>query len=224
MPGRGEARFVPCLAWPPRKLVVFATVGPRTQLVQRGGTCRITPAMDATTLSKSISRILRHRPDAAGVTLDKHGWCDVDDLLQGLARVGVPVTRSQLEQVVRESDKQRFVLDGNRIRAAQGHSLAGVEPLLRAKKPPSRLYHGTVAKSLQSIERKGLLPMTRHHVHLSPDGATAEAVGGRRGPPVVLVIDAAGMERDGHKFFIADNGVWLTDTVPPRYLSRVTVR
>lgn len=178
--------------------------------------------MDATTLSKSISRILRHRPDAAGVSLDKHGWCDVDDLLQGLARIGMHATRSQLEQVVRESDKQRFVLNGNRIRAAQGHSLPGVEPLLRAKKPPSRLYHGTVAANLQSIERKGLLPMKRHHVHLSPDETTAQAVGGRRGPPVVLVIDAGRMERDGYKFFVADNGVWLTDAVPPKYLSKVT--
>lgn len=178
--------------------------------------------MDITLLSKSISRILRHRPDAAGVSLDKHGWCDVDELLRGLAQLGTPATRDQLTQVVLNNDKRRFVLsdDGQRIRAAQGHSVSGVEPLLRPKKPPSRLFHGTVAPALPSIERKGLLPMKRHHVHLSPDQATARAVGGRRGAPVVLVIDAARMDRDGHKFFVADNGVWLTDTVPPKCLSR----
>lgn len=141
-------------------------------------------AMDLTTLSKSISRILRHRPDAAGVRLDKHGWCDVDDLLQGLARVGTRATREQLEQVV----------------------------------------HGTVAANLPTIGRKGLLPMRRHHVHLSTDGASARAVGGRRGVPVVLVVDAARMDRDGHKFFVSDNGIWLTDTVPSKYLSRVPYR
>lgn len=178
--------------------------------------------MDSTTLSKSVARILRHRPDAAGVSLDRHGWCEVDDLLQGLARMGTPVTRDQLEQIVRENDKRRYVLEGSRIRAAQGHSVSGVEPVLRPKRPPSRLFHGTVVANLQSIDRKGLLPMARHHVHLSPDEATARAVGGRRGAPVVLVVDAARMERDGHRFLVSDNGVWLTEAVPPKYLSRVT--
>lgn len=180
--------------------------------------------MDWVALSKSVSRILRHRPYAAGVKLDQHGWCDVDDLLQGLARVGSPATREQLEQVVRDNDKQRFVLEGNRIRAAQGHSTPGVEPLLRSKKPPSRLFHGTVAANLPSIDRKGLLPMRRHHVHLSIDEASALAVGGRRGVPVILVVDAARMEREGYKFFVSDNGVWLTDCVPSMYLSRLSDR
>lgn len=178
--------------------------------------------MDLTSLSKSVSRILRHRPDAAGVRLDKNGWCDVDDLLKGLARVGTPATREQLEHVVRGNDKHRFVLEGNRIRAAQGHSIRGVEPLLRSMKPPSRLFHGTVAANLPSIDRKGLLPMRRHHVHLSPDEATARAVGSRRGVPIVLVVDAARMDHDGHKFFVSHNDVWLTDSVPSKYLSRLT--
>ena len=175
--------------------------------------------MDLITLSKAISRVLRHRPDAAGLVLDKHGWCDVDELLQGLARMGVPTTREMLEHVVQNNDKQRFVLEGNRIRAAQGHSVAGVEPVLRPKRPPSRLFHGTVAANLESILRRGLLPMRRHHVHLSADEATATLVGGRRGTPVVLTVDAARMERDGHQFYVSENGVWLAEAVPARYLT-----
>jgi putative RNA 2'-phosphotransferase len=192
------------------------------QQLERGAESSL--LMDLTLLSKSISRILRHRPEAAGVRLDRHGWCVIDELLRGLAQVGTPTTREQLVRVVLENDKQRFVLseDGTRIRAAQGHSLSNVEPLLRQKKPPSRLFHGTVAAALPNIDRDGLLPMKRHHVHLSPDETTARAVGGRRGTPVVLVIDAARMERDGHKFFVSDNEVWLTDAVPPKYLHRAT--
>lgn len=178
--------------------------------------------MDLVRLSKSISRVLRHRPDAAGVTLDTHGWCDVDELLEGLAKNGMPTTRETLEQVVRDEDKGRYVLEGNRIRAAQGHTVEGVQPVLRAKKPPSRLFHGTVQNNMPGIERKGLLPMHRHHVHLSIDEDTTRAVGGRRGTPVVLEVDAAAMERAGHKFYVADNGVWLTDAVPRRYLQRLT--
>jgi len=59
--------------------------------------------------------------------------------------------------------------------------------------------------------------MERHHVHLSADEETARGVGARRGRPVVLVIDAAAMHRDGHVFFVSANGVWLTEDVPPRY-------
>lgn len=181
-----------------------------------------TSAVDLTALSKTVSRVLRHRPDAAGIRLDKHGWCDVDELLQGLAHAGAPATREQLEQMVRDNDKQRFVLEGNRIRAAQGHSVGGVEPLLRAMKPPSRLFHGTVASNLPSIERKGLLPMRRHHVHLSEDETTARAVGSRRGHAIVLAVDSGRMVRDGQKFYVSDNLVWLTDKVLPKYLSRLT--
>lgn len=176
--------------------------------------------MDVVTLSKQLSRILRHRPDVAGVRLDSHGWCNIDDLLQGLVELGIPVTREAIEQVVRESDKHRFVLEGDRIRAAQGHSATGVRPLLREKKPPSCLFHGTTAENLPSIERLGLRPMRRHHVHLSIDESTAQLVGGRRGPAVILVVDAARMSREGHKFYVSANEVWLTDAVPAKYLIR----
>jgi putative RNA 2'-phosphotransferase len=178
---------------------------------------------DLVAASKAISRVLRHRPDAAGVELDAHGWCSVDVLLDGLARSGVTLSREQLEEIVRTSDKQRFALseDGSAIRANQGHSVSGVNLQLREKTPPSRLFHGTVATNLPAIEKKGLLPMKRHHVHLSPDVATATAVGGRRGVPVILEVDSHRMHHDGIRFFVSENGVWLVDAVPAKYLRKV---
>ncbi|MDO9437725.1 MAG: RNA 2'-phosphotransferase [Hydrogenophaga sp.] len=172
-------------------------------------------------LSKLLSRILRHRPDAVGVHIDRNGWCDVGELLTGLTRLNMHVTLELLERVVQENDKRRFVVEGNRIRAAQGHSLPDVEPVLRQKKPPSLLFHGTTEDRIASIEREGLRPMRRHHVHLSPDENTARSVGSRRGPAVVFAIDSARMQFDGHKFFVSDNGVWLTDAVSRKYLSRL---
>ncbi|WP_343046148.1 RNA 2'-phosphotransferase [Nonomuraea typhae] len=56
------------------------------------------------------------------------------------------------------------------------------------------------------------------HVHLSADRETALRVGGRRGVPVVLVVDAAGMHATGHPFYRSANGVWLADHVPPAFL------
>jgi putative RNA 2'-phosphotransferase len=170
--------------------------------------------------SKTLSRVLRHRPDTVGVTLDQHGWCLVDDLLAGLAATGTVVSREELQTIVETNNKRRFALseDGTRIRANQGHSVEGVELQLTKRAPPSVLYHGTVRKNMAAIMKQGLLPMNRHHVHLSADAATAVAVGGRRGPPVILIVDAFRMHRDGHRFYISENGVWLTEKVPAGFL------
>ncbi|HYE77756.1 MAG TPA: RNA 2'-phosphotransferase, partial [bacterium] len=78
--------------------------------------------------------------------------------------------------------------------------------------------HGTVERSLGAIRKEGLRPMDRHHIHLSPDIPTAKAVGSRRGKPVVLGIDAGRMHAEGHLFFRAANGVWLTEHVPPGFI------
>jgi putative RNA 2'-phosphotransferase len=169
--------------------------------------------------SRRLSYVLRHRPDAIGITLDRAGWVAVDELLAALARHGTALSRAELEAIVVASDKQRFAMsaDGSRIRAQQGHSVA-VELGHELAAPPAILYHGTVARFLPSIRQRGILPGKRHHVHLSATADTAGQVGARRGRPVILEIDAAAMAADGHHFWITPNQVWLTETVPPGYL------
>ena len=174
---------------------------------------------DIVATSKFLSLVLRHRPDVIGITLDAEGWVPVEDLLAACARHGRAIPRAQLDVVVRTNDKQRFAFsaDGRRIRANQGHSLP-IDLGLVSVEPPDRLYHGTVPRFLESIRQEGLIKGKRHHVHLSPDVETATNVGQRRGRPVVLVIEAGRMFRDGHKFYQSENGVWLTDAVPPEYI------
>lgn len=169
--------------------------------------------------SKFLSWVLRHHPEAIGVTLDAEGWIDVDRLLAACARHGKAISREQLDEVVRTNDKRRFSFsaDGLRIRANQGHSVP-VDLGLVPMKPPELLFHGTVARFLPSIRQEGLVRGKRHHVHLSPDAQTAQRVGGRRGRPIILVIEAGRMSEDGHPFFRSENDVWLTEAVPPGYL------
>jgi putative RNA 2'-phosphotransferase len=170
--------------------------------------------------SKLLSYVLRHRPDSIGLQLDAQGWAAVDDLLACLSKHGKPVDRMLLERVVRDNDKQRFAFsaDGSRIRASQGHSVA-VDLALAPCEPPPLLYHGTATRFLKAILAEGLRAGARHHVHLSSDVGTAQRVGMRYGFPVVLRVDAARMRAEGAVFYQSDNGVWLTDTVAPRYLS-----
>ncbi|MFD0885974.1 RNA 2'-phosphotransferase [Streptosporangium algeriense] len=170
-----------------------------------------------TRISKYLARHLRHRPERIGIALDSGGWVEVDTLLAAAAAHGFPFSRTELERVVADNDKRRYVIEGGRIRASQGHSVA-VDLGLPVAEPPAVLYHGTVARNVAAIRAEGLRPMNRHHVHLSPDRETATRVGARRGVPVVLVVDAAAMRATGHEFRISANGVWLTDHVPPSFL------
>ncbi|MFD4787555.1 RNA 2'-phosphotransferase [Streptomyces sp. NPDC058459] len=168
-------------------------------------------------LSRYLSKHLHHQPERIGLTLDPAGWVEIDTLLAAAAAHGFPVTRADLDHVVAVNDKQRFAVEGGRIRASQGHSVEVALGLPPATPPPF-LYHGTVARSLDAIRAEGLRPMDRHDVHLSADRETATRAGARRGRPVVLAVDAGAMYRDGHVFHVSANGVWLTAAVPPRYL------
>ncbi|WP_449063545.1 RNA 2'-phosphotransferase [Planomonospora algeriensis] len=168
-------------------------------------------------VSKYLAKHLRHQPERIGIELDAHGWVEVDVLLTAAAAHGFPISRAELEQVVADNDKRRYAIDGGRIRASQGHSVP-VDLDLPPAEPPAFLYHGTVARNLAAIRDEGLRPMSRHHVHLSPDRETATRVGARRGSPVVLAVDAAAMHAAGHEFRLSANGVWLTGHVPPSFI------
>jgi len=169
---------------------------------------------------KHLAWLLRHAPEAYELEMDSAGWVVVDVLLQALGAHGRPSSRTQLEAVVAEDDKRRFTFsaDRQRIRAAQGHSVA-VDLGLAVQTPPPVLFHGTPTRAWASIQAEGLVRRARHHVHLSDDPATAQTVGDRRGPALVLQVDSAAMHRDGHSFLCSDNGVWLCGHVPAAYLS-----
>ena len=170
--------------------------------------------------SKFIALILRHKPEVIGITLDEHGWADVDALIAGIAKTR-PFDRQMLEEIVRTDEKQRYSFNEDRtlIRANQGHSIP-VDVELEKKNPPAVLYHGTGKKYVESIEKQGLFPKSRLYVHLSADPQTAVKVGSRHGSPVVYQIDTGWMAADGYDFYLSANGVWLTKTVPPEYLKR----
>jgi putative RNA 2'-phosphotransferase len=170
-------------------------------------------------ISKTLSYWLRHKPEAASLELSPEGWADVDAVLSALAAEKFDCDWAELLHVVETNDKKRFELsaDACRIRARQGHSI-DVDLDWPSATPPDLLFHGTVARFVEAILAEGLRPMNRHHVHLSSDRETASKVGQRRGKPVILVVDAAGMSCNGNIFRLASNGVWLADSVPPQFL------
>ena len=171
-----------------------------------------------TEVSKYMSYVLRHAPEAAGLTLDSEGWVSFEALdLAVNAKFGV--SRSEILQIIENSPKKRFTVADGMVRAAQGHSVE-INLALKPSTPPAILYHGTALENWPSIQNQGLVKMQRHHVHLSPDVETAKIVAVRRkGETIILRIDAARMFSDGHAFFVSDNGVWLAESVPVQYIS-----
>ena len=170
-------------------------------------------------LSVFISLVLRHKPEAAGICLDEHGWANVDELLEGINSTGRQINMDILKEIVRTDSKQRYSFNNEKtlIRANQGHSIP-VDVELEERQPPQYLYHGTAERFLDAIMTEGLKPMSRLYVHLSREEETAVKVGRRHGSPVVLKVRAEEMYHDGNKFYLSQNGVWLTKYVDKKYM------
>ncbi|CAA6821324.1 MAG: RNA:NAD 2'-phosphotransferase [uncultured Sulfurovum sp.] len=168
-------------------------------------------------ISKFLSFILRHSPESIDLKLDAYGWADIDMLI--MKSKEIKLTRALIEQVVELNDKQRFIIQGDKIRANQGHSI-NIDLALKAVRPPDVLYHGTATRFLDAIMQEGLNKQKRQHVHLSEDIETATAVGKRHGKVVILKVNAKKMFDEGQEFYLSENGVWLTDKVVVGFLSQ----
>lgn len=178
----------------------------------------MTHEQELVSMGKYLSFILRHnKEDYDAGLIDDHGWMKIDDLvsLKGY-------TKDLIDEIVKTNNKSRYEYneDKTKIRARQGHSIP-VDVELKETTPLNKLYHGTCTRFIDSILNEGLKPQTRLYVHLSKDIETATNVGLRHGKLVMLEIDSKKMYEDGYKFYISNNGVWLTKEVPVKYIKEI---
>ena len=177
--------------------------------------------MNLTRTSCFLSLILRHKPETIGISLDEHGWANVDELIEGISKTR-EFNMDILEEIVRTDEKERYSFNEDKtlIRANQGHSIP-VDVELEKVEPPEEFWHGTGEKYVSSIDEIGLIRKSRLYVHLSKDKETAVKVGSRHGKPVIYTVKAREMYQDGYEFFLSKNGVWLTKEVPVKYLEKI---
>ena len=178
---------------------------------------------ETTKISKFLSLVLRHKPETIDVALDGNGWVNAELLLEKLTAAGMFIDRETLDHIVATNPKKRFASNNmaDKIRASQGHSVdveLGYEPLV----PPEILYHGTAIRNIDSISATGLEKRSRQHVHLSKDANAAQAVCQRHSKPFIFEVLSGQMYNDGFTFFLSENNVWLTDSVPAKYLKHQT--
>ena len=167
-----------------------------------------------------MSLLLRHQPEKAHLDIDANGWVDVEQLVHNMnLYCGTRVTREDILQIVKTDAKTRYALSENasKIRANQGHSIQ-VDLGLKERNPPSILFHGTGMKSVEAILKEGLKKMSRQHVHLSQSIEVATSVGKRHGSVSIFKIHSQKMAERGYKFYLSENNVWLTDSVPVEFL------
>jgi putative RNA 2'-phosphotransferase len=174
-------------------------------------------------ISKKLSWLLRHGAPSVGVAMDAAGWVAVDDVLRTLK-----LSRSTLEQVVEENNKSRLELDGDRVRASQGHSREGMPVTVEALEASwtllagvERVWHGTSVDALAGIASEGIHPARRTHVHLAE--ALESRVGKRANVDVMLAVSTEKLRLAGIGLFRSANGVVLARRVPPDCIVQVKV-
>lgn len=178
-----------------------------------------------TELSKEISYALRHAPWEFELELDNEGWVLVNQLLDSFRSVKKweELTIDDIVLMIEKSAKKRHEIKDGKIRALYGHSTP-IRIIKEQKTPPQHLYHGTSLKFLESIQNKGLLPMSRQYVHLSEDIETAILVGKRKGDELVLFqINTQQAENEGVAFYWGNEKVWLADYVPINCISIISL-
>jgi putative RNA 2'-phosphotransferase len=164
--------------------------------------------------SKKLSWLLRHGAGETGIEMDAAGWVSIADVLRVLH-----MGRAALEDAVENNNKSRLEVRGARIRACQGHSLAGMPVTQEALEASWELvdgadpvWHGTRIAAISGIAREGILPGQRTHVHLAE--AIDSTVGKRAGVDLMLEVSPARLQARGILLHRSPNGVILARTVP----------
>lgn len=165
-------------------------------------------------LSKRLSWLLRHGAHEVGLPMDEAGWSPVPAVLNHL-KIG----RTELESVVAHNHKRRLQLDGERVRACQGHSTEnravtqeGLERSWTVYTSNAPVWHGTSVDAIDGIAQEGLLPIARTHVHCAP--SPDSFVGKRSGVSLLLEIDPNRIRQAGLILYVAPNGVIFVRHVP----------
>jgi putative RNA 2'-phosphotransferase len=176
--------------------------------------------MDYTELSKRVSYILRHSPEKYNLEIDREGWVSLSILIEGLKNDGFnDLTELDIYKMIQMSKNKRHEIMDGKIKAIYGHSLSK-KILQKQSRPPDTLYHGTANIFVEKIFDKGLISKNRQYVHLSENFEIAISVGKRRdNNPVILLIDSKKAWNSGIKFYIGNEKIWLSDSIPKNFIS-----
>ncbi|MBI2076975.1 MAG: RNA 2'-phosphotransferase [Euryarchaeota archaeon] len=177
-------------------------------------------------IGRIMAGVLRHFPDRFGVTMDGHGWVDLNQFV-GAVRQAKPhyhwLRPYHIQAIVETDPKGRYQMDGGMVRATYAHSVeVNLDDLPDAN--TDELYFPCSEEELDILLEKGLNPTDRKKIHLS--GTLEKAVQAGRvkiESPIILAIDAGTATKDGLKIKRAAKTVYIADAVPSKYLKKLDV-
>jgi putative RNA 2'-phosphotransferase len=170
------------------------------------------PTTPIKTAAKRLSWLLRHGAVEEGLPLDPQGFASIADVLRLLR-----MRRDLLDAAVAQNDKKRFEIEGERIRAVQGHSAPvvdadAIEASWTEYREDAPIFHGTSLTAAEAIATSGIHAGQRSHVHLA---ASVDATVGKRAKlDLLLLVDPVRLRAAGLPVYRAPNGVLLTRLVP----------
>lgn len=152
-----------------------------------------------------------------GLKISHDGFVELKGLLRVVQEQYPEVNEIELRRTIEEDPKERYELQGDRVRAKYGHSMDISVELPQAT--VDRLYHETTPKASQRILHEGLKPGGRRKVHLSASIKDAIEVGKRRcREPVVLEINIKAARKSGVRIEKASERVYVADEVLARFI------
>ena len=175
-------------------------------------------------LGRIMAGVLRHFPEKVGLTMDGHGWVDLNAFIRaiGVSRSGFHWLRPQhIEAIIQTDPKGRYQIDGGMIRATYGHSIdVNLDDLPLAE--INEFFYSVAEEELDVILEHGLHPVDRKKVHLSGSIEKAlEAAKMRTEEPLILKIDGAKAKEDGVRIYHAGKDVYITEQIDAKYLSKL---
>lgn len=176
-------------------------------------------AVDIRQAARLMAKWLRHKPEQAGLELSPEGWAEADGIVAALAALGYETDLPGVIALARSDRSNRFEVEGARLRARYGHSIEVVSPQ-HAGTPPGTLFAAVPRRRVDQVLSTGLAPIKRQLVHLMVARSQAIQMGSRRGlAPGIVVVAAALAHAAGVKFYPRGSGIWLSDPIPPNYLT-----
>ncbi|MGQ9587817.1 MAG: RNA 2'-phosphotransferase, partial [Thermoplasmata archaeon] len=177
-------------------------------------------------LSRTMAGVLRHFPERFDLQMDRQGFVDLRAFVSALQRKQRRyhwLRPHHVIAVIETDNKGRYEYRDGKIRATYAHSFE-VELDLPTGGTPDKLYYPTTQEEVDIVLETGLKPSDRKMVHLSRGiGDAVNAGRVRTELPVILEVDARTATNDGLVIQKAGRTVYLTNEVPPKYLTRIEV-
>ncbi len=168
-------------------------------------------------ITRALAFMLRHQPEEFDLELDRFGWGDLEDVIYALQeRIGSHVEDEDVEEAIAASDRQRYEIKDDKIRALYGHSFP-IDPG-EPTEPPDELFIGVGSRDAARAEEKGLRSGRRAFLHLARTEEEAREAGRRAAREYAVITVFAGEAFDEGIDFYDRGSLFLADEVPVEFL------